>query len=281
MLFANTCFWFISDLFYSIAFPDDSYAESSSDTCTEADFRAGFISGTLPVLALQLLLWLLFKLMQKCATKYICLKNMYQVISYTLFWHLIYQFVNLFWVAFGFVLLPFVETWPFAFVFPVGQEWATDYLSENIPATSVYFFSSVIWGSFLMFGWEISLLYSVVADCFCNVKQREPRSDANKEPLTINWGQALPPHLLMFCVILVYMPLAPLIGIFSMVYFGGWYLIWKHNCLHVYTPEFEGGGRIWEACASFIMFSLYLAELALVGYLLIKVSAYSCSVASH
>lgn len=57
-----------------------------------------------------------------------------------------------------------------------------------------------------------------------------------------------------------------------MLYFGGWYLVWKHQCLHVYNQEFEGGGLLWNNIFSIMMACLYTAEAVVIVYLGLKES---------
>ena len=59
--------------------------------------------------------------------------------------------------------------------------------------------------------------------------------------------------------------------LFGVVYFGLYYLVFKHQCLHVYAQDFEGGGvATWQQLFPFLMTSLYMAELIFIGYMGIK-----------
>ena len=67
------------------------------------------------------------------------------------------------------------------------------------------------------------------------------------------------------------MPIVPIISIFAFVYFFGTYVVMKHQCLHVYAQEFEGGGSAtWQQLFGFLMACLYTGELVFVAFMGIK-----------
>ena len=66
-------------------------------------------------------------------------------------------------------------------------------------------------------------------------------------------------------------PIVPIIEIFAFVYFSGMYLVWKHQCLHVYAQEFEGGGAsTWQNVFGFLMACLYMAQFVFIAFMGIK-----------
>lgn len=49
------------------------------------------------------------------------------------------------------------------------------------------------------------------------------------------------------------------------------YLVWKHQCLHVYAQEFEGGGdATWQQVFGFLMACLYTGEFVFIAYMGLK-----------
>lgn len=95
--------------------------------------------------------------------------------------------------------------------------------------------------------------------------------DQAKTPPSIVWAKQVPPVVFIFLVIIVYMPIVPVMDIFGLVYFGGHYLIYKHQCLHVYAQEFEGGGEAtWQRLFPFLMACLYVGEFIFIAYMGIK-----------
>jgi Calcium-dependent channel, 7TM region, putative phosphate len=66
-------------------------------------------------------------------------------------------------------------------------------------------------------------------------------------------------------------PIVPIISIFGFVYFFGSYVVMKHQCLHVYAQEFEGGGSAtWQQLFGFLMASLYMGEVVFIAYMGLK-----------
>ena len=67
------------------------------------------------------------------------------------------------------------------------------------------------------------------------------------------------------------MPIVPIISIFAFVYFFGTYIVMKHQCLHVYAQEFEGGGSAtWQQVFGFLMGCVYIGELIFIVYMGLK-----------
>lgn len=67
------------------------------------------------------------------------------------------------------------------------------------------------------------------------------------------------------------MAIVPIIQVFAFTYFAGNYIVWKHQCLHVYAQEFEGGGdATWQQLFGFLIAALYMAEVVFIAYMGIK-----------
>ena len=76
---------------------------------------------------------------------------------------------------------------------------------------------------------------------------------------------------MMGLVMIMYAPIVPLMEIFAFVYFGGSYIVWKHQCLHVYAQSSEGGGETtWQSLFGFLMGCLYMGEVVFIAYMGIK-----------
>lgn len=95
--------------------------------------------------------------------------------------------------------------------------------------------------------------------------------DAAKTPPLIKWGEKIPHSIFVFMVMILYMPIVPLMEVFAFVYFAGSYIVWKHQCLHVYAQPSDGGGvTTWQSVFGFLMASLYTAEGVFIAYMGIK-----------
>ena len=117
------------------------------------------------------------------------------------------------------------------------------------------------------FGLELSIFPNYGITLLRDFIQPEARRtqrmlDDAKIPLVIKWGQIIPPHVFVFLVTIMYMPIVPIMEVITLVYFSGSYLVWKNQCLHVYLQPFERGGvTTWESLFEFLMASLYMKDL--------------------
>jgi len=90
------------------------------------------------------------------------------------------------------------------------------------------------------------------------------------EPGTIDYGSALPAHLLIYQLTMAYSILHPTIVVFGLVYFVFGYVVMKNQVLMVYTKSFETGGSSWHRIFRCIIISLAIAQATLVGVMAIK-----------
>jgi calcium permeable stress-gated cation channel len=149
-------------------------------------------------------------------------------------------------------------------------------VSTAVPGMSAFFISMIQLNSLAYLGWELSLIpvygYKLVLRIIRNEAMLTQRElDAAKKPFILEWGRQVPPVVFIFLVILVYMPIVPIMEVFGAMYFGLYYIVYKHQCLHVYAEDFEGGGHAtWQQLFPFLMVCLYSGELIFIGYMGIK-----------
>jgi hypothetical protein len=138
-------------------------------------------------------------------------------------------------------------------------------------------------GSLGAFGLELSMLPTYGVTMILNLLSPEAARtqrmlDDAKKPPVIDWGLQIPRMVFIFLVAIVYMPIVPIIEVFALIYFSGHYLVWKHQCLHVYAQEHEGGGdATWGQLFGFLMACLYTGEVVFIAYMGIKVCADMCT----
>ena len=253
-------FWAVGCLFWAVpvAFVTgianlNSILQSfGAEPWNENSFWYGLISGMLPVIFLQILMLVLYICIGACARYLIRVKSMPEIDAYTFFWHQLYQFANLWLILIGGSAFNQID----ALLQDPGQ--IAELLAKSLPGASTFFVNMVIMGSFLAFGLELSMIPSYGVNLIMSMLQPEAMRtqrmlDAAQNPPTVVWGKILPPMVFVLLVALVYMSIVPLMEAFCLAYFGGWYLVRKHQCLHVYAQEFEGGGIIWETLFGFFM----------------------------
>ena len=151
-----------------------------------------------------------------------------------------------------------------------------DIIATAMPSMAVFFVNMMLVGSFGAFGMELSLLPAFGTTLVMKLIKPEAmltqrQLDEAKKAPSIVWGKQVPPVVFIFLVIIVYMPIVPIMEVFGVVYFAGYYLVFKHQCLHVYAQDFEGGGEAtWQRLFPFLMACLYMGEFIFIAYMGIK-----------
>jgi hypothetical protein len=266
----------------SIANLNSILKAAGAGTVNSSKLWYGLVSGVLPVVALAIFMALLYMALAACATGFIRYKSMPEVDSYTLYWYQLFQFANL-W---NIVIVGSAFNQIKALVNDASSVGTVvNIVATALPGASVFFANMILLASFGHFGLELSMLPTHGVKLLKSLIQPEAKRtqrmlDARNTPPSIVWGKTVPPVVFIFLVSLVYMPIVPIMEIFGLVYFLGSYLVWKHQCLHVYAQDFEGGGdATWMQLFGFLMSSLYVGELVFIAYMGIKVSG--CDVDSN
>jgi hypothetical protein len=273
-----TCFWTVGIVFWAVPV---SIATGFANLngilqalgLPTADPNAawyGIVAGLLPVIALAILMAVLYICLNLAASKGIRKKSMTEVDAYALFWHLLFQFANLWLILIGGSLFNQLES------LLRDPSEIVHVIATAIPGASMFFMNLIIMGSFGSWGLDLSMLVAYGVSFIMRLIQPEAQRtqrmlDDAKKPQSIVWGQRIPPMVFVFLVSVLYMPIVPLVEVFTLIYFGGGYIVWKHLCLHVYATGFEGGGSTtWESFFGFLMGAIYTAEIVFIAYVGLK-----------
>jgi len=230
----------------------------------------GIISGLLPVIALAILMAVLYMAIVAAGQKFIRFKSAPEVDSYALYWHMLFQFANLWLILIGGSVFGQIDTLrddPTAIV---------DVIAGALPGASVFFANMLIVKGLGNFGLELSMLpaygLTFIMSLLAPEAQRTQRMlDATKTPPEIKWGSKVPHSVFVFLVMILYMPIVPLMEVFALTYFGGAFIVWKHQCLHVYAQSSDSGGvTTWQALFGFLMASLYMGEAVFIAFMGVK-----------
>jgi hypothetical protein len=230
----------------------------------------GLVSGLLPVVALMILMIVLYKAISAGATRFVRYKTCAEVDSYCLYWYMLFQFANLWLILIGGSLFIQING------ILKNPTNLAGIIAKALPGASLFFVNMIIVSSFGAFGLELSMLKTYGVKLIMKlIKPEAARTqrqlDDGSKPPSLVWGQIVPPIIFIFLVVFLYMPIVPIVEIFGVVYFSGMYLVYKHQCLHVYAQEFEGGGEAtWQSVFSFIMACLYTGEFVFIAYMGIK-----------
>ena len=80
----------------------------------------------------------------------------------------------------------------------------------------------------------------------------------------IGFNQAY--SIVIFCMIMIFSGINPLISVFGFFYFTFKYYIDKYNLTFVYQREFESGGEIKKQVIPLTLISIYIFQLANIGF---------------
>lgn len=145
-------------------------------------------------------------------------------------------------------------------------------LGHAIPSVSTFFVTFIILKSFTMMPLQLLRAVYFITD-FVKYKfsrtRRELKEAMSVQP--IDYGAEYPDHLLIFVVACSYSVIAPMVLPFAALYFALGYLVFKYQLLYVYVPtRFETGGTFWPLVFPRAIFGLVLAQVVLIGLLLLK-----------
>jgi hypothetical protein len=233
-------------------------------------FWYGLVAGLLPVIALAILMAVLYMSIVAAGTYWVRFKSASEVDAYALWWHQLFQFANLWLILIGGSFFNQLDT------LLEDPTSIINIIAKALPGASVFFVNMISVGGLGNFGMELSMLPYYGVNLIMNLIQPEAQRtqrmlDEGKKPPFILWGQIIPPMVFVYLVTILYMPIVPLIEVFALIYFGGTYLVFKHQCLHVYAQSFEGGGlTTWQSLFGFLMASLYIGECVYIAYMGIK-----------
>lgn len=274
LLILGLVFWTIPVSFViSLANLNSILKALGANEVTDHPVWYGAVAGILPVIFLAVFMALIYMALQFTAKHWISFKSYPEVDAFVLFWHQMFQFANVWIILIGGSIFNQLEA-----LTKDRQEFylILKIIAEALPGASVFFINIVVFRGLGTFGLELSMLQSYGIKLVKNLirpeaLQTQRMLDDAKEPRVIKWGKVIPPSIFVFLVTIMYMPIVPIMEFFALIYFGGSYLIWKHQCLHVYSQPFEGGGlTTWESLFGFLMATLYMGEGVFIVYMGIK-----------
>ena len=73
--------------------------------------------------------------------------------------------------------------------------------------------------------------------------------------------------LLAIIICQCYAVIAPVILPFGAIYFASTIVVYKMQCLHVFTTKYESGGILFPIASHRLLVGLIFAQLTLIGYL--------------
>ena len=153
-----------------------------------------------------------------------------------------------------------------------------DQLGGSLPGVSLYLTNLIIVKTFLALPLEMLRPWPLVSiltvkSCYDKKKctRRELRSGAFLDPPML-YGWIYPNIMMVLMIVATYVPIAPLLLPFGVLFFLFAYLMYKYQLLYVYINEYQSGGVMWHAVFARTMIALIFASLTLLGYLSLQLS---------
>ncbi|RKP02939.1 hypothetical protein CXG81DRAFT_10165, partial [Caulochytrium protostelioides] len=149
-----------------------------------------------------------------------------------------------------------------------------DTLAKSAPPVSTFFINYVLFQTCIMGGLELIRPFDILTH-LGSFFWRNPSPRVTRDgmrPPRFAAGQALAKHSLIATIGLVYADIAPLILLFVAVYFSVWVVIYRYNFMYVYSFPTQSGGNFLFTASRQMFTGLYLHQIVLSGYFLLKKS---------
>lgn len=168
-------------------------------------FWYGLVTGLLPVIALAVLMYVLYLVITLAATSFIRYKSWVEVDSYCFFWHMLFQFANLWFLLIGGSVFNQIDS----IISEFKLKPVADLLATALPGASVLFVNMITVSSFGAFGLQLSMIPTHAVNLILNMISPEAartqrKLDDGRTPPSLVWGQQIPPTIFIFLVTFLY-----------------------------------------------------------------------------
>lgn len=232
-----------------------------------------FINGYLPVITLLGLILLLPFTFQLVATSYEKRKTLSDVQSSIVGRYFYYQLANIY------ITVTAGALWTSAADIIDNPQQLLVILGQTFPRLAGYFISLLMTKTLV--GLPIVLLrlgalsrMVFLRSCFNKTRltQRELKEVYRKLPIQYGWEY--PTQFLVIIICFTYACITPLVLPVGAVYYFAALLVYKKQALHVYTPTYESGGRMFPQAISKTLYALLLSQMTFIGYSIIRKAVY-------
>ncbi|KAK9133280.1 hypothetical protein Scep_012808 [Stephania cephalantha] len=144
-----------------------------------------------------------------------------------------------------------------------------------IPMKATFFITYIMVDGWAGIAGEILRLKPLVIFHLKNfflVKTEKDREEA-MDPGSIGFNTGEPQIQLYFLLGLVYAVVTPILLPFVLVFFGLAYVVFRHQIINVYNPEYESGAAFWPDVHGRVLVGLVISQLLLMGLLSTKEKA--------
>jgi len=231
---------------------------------------ATFVNTWLPVVTLMILMTLLPYVFQYLATKYENRKTYSNIENSILRRYFLYQLANVYITVTSYSIFDSLND----IIDDPGD--TTRLLGETLPTVVGYFVALIVTKT--MVGIPVGLLrtgslarYSLLRTIFCSKSYLTQRElDVVEKRLRLRFGREYPSVLLVMIICQCYATIAPVILPFAALFFVLAFVVYKHQCIHVFASKYESGGLLFPVACHRLLVGLLFAELTLIGYMSLR-----------
>ena len=148
-------------------------------------------------------------------------------------------------------------------------------LGTSIPSTAAYFCQLIIIKAFTGLLVELArpwpLIRVFLFQCFCaETSSVRTKRELRRDTSEFLAGWIFPNFLLVIIIMFLYSSMVPVVTLAASLYFMLAYIIYKHQLLYVYLPQYETGGKLLPILFGYTLTGLNIANITMMGYLGIK-----------
>ncbi|KAF9934010.1 hypothetical protein FBU30_003728 [Linnemannia zychae] len=255
---------------------------ASKQWFTDHPFAAGMVQSLLPILALDILMLIVRKLIVYLAWFQGNITKSSTDRSTLAKFYLFFTLNNLIVFAFSGTILGFfaqlktildsfhfdLATWNLIKEFLTGKVNYVEVLSENVIGTSLFW---VNYMSLRNFGALLDLSQIVSLVLHWAKRTVTPReSKAMDKPDVFDFPLFFSGQLFSLTVALLYSVISPLVLFFAAVYFSLASLVYKYQLMYVFRTKVETGGRLFRVVYNRLFAALLLFQIVMIGVLNLK-----------
>ncbi|XP_022738267.1 CSC1-like protein At1g32090 [Durio zibethinus] len=150
-------------------------------------------------------------------------------------------------------------------------------IGVSIPMKATFFITYIMVDGWAGIAGEILRLKRLVIFHLKNMFLVKTERDREKamDPGSVDYPETLPSLQLYFLLGIVYAVVTPILLPFILVFFAFAYLVYRHQIINVYNPQYESAAAFWPHVHSRIIASLLISQLLLLGLLSTKKAANS------
>ncbi|KAG0025664.1 hypothetical protein BGZ81_006991, partial [Podila clonocystis] len=144
-------------------------------------------------------------------------------------------------------------------------------LASTLPQASTFFLSFILL-SFIQIPLMLLQIGPLIMYYVGKFTSSTPRQMFSTERTmgAVDWGMTIPVHTIAFSIGLLYSTIQPLILPLMVIYFGLYYLAYRHLFLYVYRQPFDSGGLIYPRIVDQMYVAVMLFEIVMLGLFVLQ-----------